>query len=89
MVKAIMLEQGLPHNQAFTKVYDEVYMDEVERIKELGVKKWQTEVQFFFKTKQILSQHELETWTDEKIELYKAMTCDDVYENVVSQLTKR
>ncbi|PWA53233.1 hypothetical protein CTI12_AA446970 [Artemisia annua] len=65
MVQAIMVEQGLTNNQAFTKVYDEVYRDELERIKNLGKKKDQTEVPFFFNTKQVFSQVEFETWNDE------------------------
>ena len=45
-------------------MYDEVYRDELERIKDLTMKKHVTEVELFFKTGQVFTILELETWTE-------------------------
>ena len=65
MVTAIIVEQGLSNNQAFAKCYNEVYRNELERIKGLDIKKNQSEVQLFFKIKQVFTLLDFETWNDE------------------------
>nr|GFC63187.1 hypothetical protein [Tanacetum cinerariifolium] len=39
MVKSVMIEKGVTENQATRKVYEEVYSDEQDRIKEMIMKK--------------------------------------------------
>ncbi|GKF59758.1 hypothetical protein Tco_0176544 [Tanacetum coccineum] len=71
MVKSVMIEQGLSENQPFGKMYDQIFKDELERIKDMILKKLLAEAELFFKTGQIFTKHELDTWPDEKIEFYK------------------
>ncbi|GJR76308.1 hypothetical protein Tco_0088673 [Tanacetum coccineum] len=47
MVKSVMIEKGLTKNQATRKVYEEVYSDEEDRIKEMIMKKQLAEVELF------------------------------------------
>ena len=88
MVKAIMVEKGLTENQAYAKVYDEVYRDELERIRKMGSKKKQAEIQLFYKTNQVLTHVEFETWDEEKLDMYKTMVGDDNYNNLIEQFGK-
>ena len=44
LVKAKMVDKGLTENQAYANVYDEVYRDELDRIKGMCTKKKQLEV---------------------------------------------
>ncbi|GKE06300.1 RNA-directed DNA polymerase, eukaryota, reverse transcriptase zinc-binding domain protein [Tanacetum coccineum] len=46
-------------------VYDEVYRDEHDRIEEMIMKKQLVEAKLFFKTGQVLSIVEMETWSEE------------------------
>ncbi|GJX59586.1 hypothetical protein Tco_0290976 [Tanacetum coccineum] len=62
MVKSVMIEKGLTKNQAYRKVYDEVYRDEHDRIEEMIMKKQLAEVELFCKIRQVLSIVEMETW---------------------------
>nr|GEW76997.1 putative reverse transcriptase domain-containing protein [Tanacetum cinerariifolium] len=88
MVKSIMVEHGLNKNQAFRKIYDEVYIDELDRIKELDMKKQVAEVEIFFKTGQCFTIFELETWSEEKVEFYKASIREEAFERIMKQINK-
>ena len=89
MIKAIMVEKGLTENQAFAKVYDEVYRDELERIRKMGSKKKQAEIQLFYKTNHFLTHVEFETWDEEKLDMYKTVVGDDNYNNLISAIWER
>ncbi|GJS84798.1 zinc knuckle CX2CX4HX4C containing protein [Tanacetum coccineum] len=71
MVKSVMIEKGLTENQAYRKVYDEVYRDEHDRIEEMIIKKQLVEVELFCKIRQVLSIVEMETWSEEKLGFFK------------------
>ncbi|PWA96287.1 hypothetical protein CTI12_AA039860 [Artemisia annua] len=86
MYEAIMVEYGLTENQASGKVYDEVYRDELDRIKELCVKKQLAEVEFFFKTSQVFTLNELESWTEEMLEFYKSTIGEEAFEKMKEQI---
>ena len=86
MYKAIMVEHGLTENQAFGKVYDEVYRDELDRIKDLCGKKQLAEVEFFFKTGQVFTLNELESWTEEMLEFYKSTIGEETFEKMKEQI---
>nr|GEZ19867.1 hypothetical protein [Tanacetum cinerariifolium] len=55
LVKSVMIEKGLTENQAYRKVYDEVYRDEHDMIEEMIMKKQLAEIELFSKTGQVLS----------------------------------
>ncbi|GKA33214.1 RNA-directed DNA polymerase, eukaryota, reverse transcriptase zinc-binding domain protein, partial [Tanacetum coccineum] len=86
MVKSVMVEKGLSKNQAYQKIYDEVYRDELDRIKVLDMRKQCAEVELFFKTGQVFTVYELETWTDEKLEFYKASIGEKAYDKCVEMI---
>nr|GEV70328.1 hypothetical protein [Tanacetum cinerariifolium] len=77
---------SLTQNQAYGKVYDEVYRDELDRIKEMKLKLQLAEVELFFKTRQVFSNHELETWTEEKLEFYESSISKEAFENMRKQI---
>ncbi|GJR80901.1 hypothetical protein Tco_0151686 [Tanacetum coccineum] len=86
MVKSVMIEQGLSENQAFGKIYDQIFRDELERIKDMILKKLLVEAELFVKTGQIFTKHELDTWPDEKIEFYKVSIGAAAYEKILHQI---
>ncbi|PWA73730.1 zinc knuckle CX2CX4HX4C [Artemisia annua] len=51
-----MIEDGLTRNQNFSKVYDNVYKEELKRIKELVKEKGKAEVEFFVETEQVMTE---------------------------------
>lgn len=69
--KSDMVKQGMTENQAYDKVYDDVYKDELGKINEMLVRKQLIEVELFFTTGEVFTIYELETWTDEMKEFYK------------------
>nr|GEY71228.1 hypothetical protein [Tanacetum cinerariifolium] len=86
MVKSVMIEKDLTENQASRKIYDEVYRDEQDKIKEMIMKKQLAEVELLFKTGQILSVAEMETWSEEKLEFYKNSIGAEAYDIMVNQI---
>ncbi|GJR68831.1 RNA-directed DNA polymerase, eukaryota, reverse transcriptase zinc-binding domain protein [Tanacetum coccineum] len=86
MIKSVMIEQGLSENQAFGKMYDQIFRDELERIKDMILKKLLAEAELFVKTGQIFTKHELDTWPDEKIEFYKVSIGAAAYEKILHQI---
>nr|GEU57000.1 putative reverse transcriptase domain-containing protein [Tanacetum cinerariifolium] len=86
MVKSVMVEHGLNKNQAFRKIYNEVYIDELDRIKELDMKKQVAKVEIFFKTGQCFTIFKLETWSKEKVEFYKASIRKEAFERIMKQI---
>ncbi|GJX54534.1 hypothetical protein Tco_0282903 [Tanacetum coccineum] len=85
--KLKMHEYVKKQNVTYGKIYDEVYRDEIERIKELKLRKQFAEVEIFFKTGQILSIDELETWSDKKLEVYKDSIGDEAFEKTINQIS--
>lgn len=85
LVKATMIEKGLTENQVYANVYDEVYRDELERIKEMSTKKKQLEVKMFFKSKQMFTKLEFKTWDEEKLEMYQAVVGEIFYNDLIRQ----
>ncbi|GKC80075.1 hypothetical protein Tco_1130849 [Tanacetum coccineum] len=86
MVKSVMIEKGLTKNQAYRKVYDEVYRDEHDRIEEMIMKKQLAEVELFCKIRQVLSIVEMETWSKEKLGFFKNSISEEAYEGMVNQI---
>nr|GEX22796.1 hypothetical protein [Tanacetum cinerariifolium] len=68
------------------KICDKVYRDELDRIKVLDMRKQCAEVEPFFKTGHIFTIYELETWTNEKLEFYKASIGEEAYMNIFKQV---
>nr|GEW51521.1 hypothetical protein [Tanacetum cinerariifolium] len=60
-------DNGIDSGVAYRKVYDEVYRDRHDRIEEMIMKKQLAKVELFFKTEQVLSIVEVETWSEEKL----------------------
>nr|GEW01563.1 hypothetical protein [Tanacetum cinerariifolium] len=83
MVKFVMIDKGLAENQATRKVYEEVYSDEQDKIKEMIMKKKLAERGV---TRQVLSIAEIETWSEEKLGFYKNYIGAEAYDNMVSQI---
>ncbi|GKD71309.1 hypothetical protein Tco_1325399 [Tanacetum coccineum] len=86
MQESVMVERGLTENQAYPKIYDEVYKDELDRINVLDIRKQCAEVELFFKTGQVFTIYELETWTDEKLEFYKASIGEEAYMKIFKKI---
>ncbi|GKA35541.1 RNA-directed DNA polymerase, eukaryota, reverse transcriptase zinc-binding domain protein [Tanacetum coccineum] len=86
MVKSVMIEKGLIENQAYRKVYDEVYKYEHDKIEEIIMKKQLAEVELFFKIGQVLSIVEMETWPKEKLRFFKNSIGEEAYEGMVNQI---
>ncbi|GJY90172.1 hypothetical protein Tco_0505368 [Tanacetum coccineum] len=86
MVKSVMVERGLTENQAYQKIFDEVYRDELDRIKVLDMRKQCAKPELFFKTGQVFTIYELETWTDEMLEFYKASIGEEAYMKIFKQI---
>ncbi|GJU37562.1 RNA-directed DNA polymerase, eukaryota, reverse transcriptase zinc-binding domain protein [Tanacetum coccineum] len=86
MVKSVMIEQGLTKNQAFGRVYDQVFRDELERIKYMIISKLFAEAELFFKIGHVFTKHELDTWPEEKIDFYKLSIGDFAYEKIIQQI---
>ncbi|GKC55611.1 hypothetical protein Tco_1083209 [Tanacetum coccineum] len=84
--KGLMDETGMTRNQAHRKAYNEAYRDEMERINGLVLKKHLAEVDLFFATGQVLTIYEVDTWTDEMIDSYKAKVGVEAFENMVEQI---
>ncbi|GJV59378.1 RNA-directed DNA polymerase, eukaryota, reverse transcriptase zinc-binding domain protein [Tanacetum coccineum] len=80
--KGLIDEIGMTRNQAHEKAYNEAYRDEMERIKGLVLKKHLAEVDLFFATGQVLTIYEVDTWTDEMIDSYKAKVGVEAFENM-------
>ncbi|GKA88883.1 RNA-directed DNA polymerase, eukaryota, reverse transcriptase zinc-binding domain protein [Tanacetum coccineum] len=85
MCKSVMI---LTENQAFGKLYDEIYKDELQRINDMSMEKQLAEAEFFFKTGQIFSVFELETWSDEKLEFYKNSIGEEAFEKTLIQIKR-
>ena len=81
-----MVEQGISENQAYGKIYDEVYRDELKRINELTMKKQLADVELFFKTGQVFTLLELETWTEEMLDFYKSTIGDAGFKRIKEQI---
>nr|GEY76397.1 hypothetical protein [Tanacetum cinerariifolium] len=86
MVKSVMVERGLTENQAYQKICDKVYRDELDRIKVLDMWKQCAEVETFFKIGHIFTIYELETWTNKKLEFYKASIGEEANMNIFKQV---
>ncbi|GJX40547.1 hypothetical protein Tco_0255537, partial [Tanacetum coccineum] len=86
MVKSVMIEHGLIKNQAFRRVYDQVFRDELERIKDMIISKLIAKAKLFFKTEHVFTKHELDTWLEEKIDFYKLSISDFAYEKIIQQI---
>ncbi|GJW41583.1 hypothetical protein Tco_0067428 [Tanacetum coccineum] len=86
MMKSVMVEQGLTQNQAYGKIYEEVYKDELDRIKDLSLKLQLAETELFFMTGQVFTINEWNDWSYEKLEFYKASIGEEGLENILKVL---
>ncbi|GKB43589.1 abscisic acid 8'-hydroxylase 3-like protein, partial [Tanacetum coccineum] len=67
-----MENSGFSRSQAFDYVYGEAYRNELERIKNLVLKKQLAKVELFITSKKPHDDAVKEGWTDEMLEFYKA-----------------
>ncbi|GJX13942.1 RNA-directed DNA polymerase, eukaryota, reverse transcriptase zinc-binding domain protein [Tanacetum coccineum] len=86
MVKSVMVEQDLTKNQACGRVYDEVYKDELDRIKKLGMRKNLAEVELLFKKGQIFTIFDMKTWNEEKLDFYKSSISEEAHEKILKHV---
>ncbi|GJT75531.1 RNA-directed DNA polymerase, eukaryota, reverse transcriptase zinc-binding domain protein [Tanacetum coccineum] len=69
----IMKKEGITRNQAFLKVYDEIYRGELLKINGWRLEKQKAEVELFFYTKSELTEEIKDTWTDEMVAQYETL----------------
>ena len=70
--KSGLMAQGLTENQAYAKVYEEVYKEARDEINKMIADKQLAEVESFFTIGEVFTIYEWETWTTEMKEFYKS-----------------
>ncbi|GJZ67450.1 RNA-directed DNA polymerase, eukaryota, reverse transcriptase zinc-binding domain protein [Tanacetum coccineum] len=83
--KEIMKETRMTHNQAYLKVYDEIYRDELNKIKEWVGEKQLAEVELFFLSEQVLTDEVRNSWTEEMIAKFKGLVGERVDDMIKKQ----
>ncbi|GJY83814.1 RNA-directed DNA polymerase, eukaryota, reverse transcriptase zinc-binding domain protein [Tanacetum coccineum] len=74
----IMKKEGITRNQAYGKIYDEIYKSELMKIKRLKLEQQKAEVDLFFYAEEVLTDAVRENWTDEMIQQYEGLMGEKV-----------
>ncbi|GJZ52154.1 RNA-directed DNA polymerase, eukaryota, reverse transcriptase zinc-binding domain protein [Tanacetum coccineum] len=84
----LMKEKGIIRNQAYLKVYDEIYSGELLKIDDWRVEKRKAEVELFFYFEKELTEEVRNTWTDEMVVRYETLVGKKVDEMIIKNFNE-
>ncbi|GJZ52720.1 RNA-directed DNA polymerase, eukaryota, reverse transcriptase zinc-binding domain protein [Tanacetum coccineum] len=70
--------EGITRNQAFGKIYEETYREELIKINSIQIEKQKVEVELFFYSEEVLTEEIRNTWTDEMVMQYEGLMGEKV-----------
>ncbi|GJY68312.1 zinc knuckle CX2CX4HX4C containing protein [Tanacetum coccineum] len=74
----LMEREGITRNQAFGKIYEETYREELIKINSIQIEKQKVEVELFFYSEEVLTEEIRNTWTDEMVMQYEGLMGEKV-----------
>ncbi|GJT13940.1 RNA-directed DNA polymerase, eukaryota, reverse transcriptase zinc-binding domain protein [Tanacetum coccineum] len=75
---ALMKKEGITRTQAFGKIYEETYREELIKINSLQIEKQKAEVELFFYSEEVLTEEIRNDWTDEMVMQYEGLMGEKV-----------
>ncbi|GKA81855.1 gag-pol polyprotein [Tanacetum coccineum] len=75
---ALMKKEGITRTQAFGKIYEETYREELIKIDSLQIEKQKAEVELFFYSEEVLTEEIRNDWTDEMVMQYEGLMGEKV-----------
>ncbi|GKA59322.1 RNA-directed DNA polymerase, eukaryota, reverse transcriptase zinc-binding domain protein [Tanacetum coccineum] len=75
---ALMKKEGITRTQAFGKIYEETYREELIKIDSLQIEKQKAEVELFFYSGEVLTEEIRNDWTDEMVMQYEGLMGEKV-----------